>query len=185
MDAPRALDCYWVEPDRLLAGEYPGTFAEADTRERLRTLLECGIRTFVDLTEEDEWIGPYDGLLQAEAATLGVTVTWSRLPIRDMSVPNMEGMRGILDTIARAIAAGSPVYLHCLGGIGRTGTVVACWLAERGLAGDDVFVTLARLREGRGRRRSVSPETPAQFEFARAWCSRTSLLGGARQATRT
>jgi hypothetical protein len=43
-----------VEPDRLLAGEYPGSFVESTARARLGALLECGIRTFVDLTQPRE-----------------------------------------------------------------------------------------------------------------------------------
>ena len=57
-------------------------------------------------------------------------------------------MRAILDLIESAIDAGAPVYVHCWGGIGRTGTVVCCWLVERGLSGEQALVEIALLREG-------------------------------------
>src|SRR5690606_41460522 len=60
------------------------------------------------------------------------------------------------------------VYVHCWGGVGRTGTVVGCLLLDRGLAtGDDVLYRLAELRAGTRKGRRPSPETPAQIEVLR------------------
>ena len=173
MDRPDEPDCYWVEPGRLLAGEYPGDYDPATAGAKLLALLACGIRAFVDLTEADERLEPYEALLEEQATALGLAVSHIRMPIPDMGVPDQDGMRTILDTIAEAIKNDTPVYLHCLGGIGRTGTVVACWLADRGLAGKDVFETLARLRQDTGKLRRRSPETLAQFDFVRAWAAPT------------
>ena len=36
-------------------------------------------------------------------------------------------MVAILDSLDTAIADEHTIYLHCWGGIGRTGTVVGCW----------------------------------------------------------
>ena len=50
---------YWAEAGRLLAGAYPGD-AHPDLAERkIRALLRVGVRTFVNLMEEDEtnWAG--------------------------------------------------------------------------------------------------------------------------------
>ena len=43
-------------------------------------------------------------------------------------------MRAIQAHCARA-GAGRRVYVHCRAGIGRTGTVIGCYLAEQGLDG--------------------------------------------------
>lgn len=53
-------------------------------------------------------------------------------------------MREILGLIDEAMAADRPVYVHCWGGVGRTGTVIGCHIAQRGLDGD---AALQRLRE--------------------------------------
>ena len=43
-------------------------------------------------------------------------------------------LKHILDEIDGAILNGKTVYVHCLGGIGRTGTVVGCYLVRHGIA---------------------------------------------------
>jgi len=171
MDTPADPDCYWVEPGRLLAGFYPDSDATETAREKLRGLLDCGIRAFVDLTEPHEPLEDYEALLHEEAAALGLTVTYARLPIPDMAVPAPDGMRAILYALARALDGGTPVYVHCWGGIGRTGTVVGCWLAERRPAGPgpDALEELTALRSACRKRRLSSPETSRQADFVRAW----------------
>jgi hypothetical protein len=45
---------YWVLPSLFLAGEYPGEVEPEMTEKKLRALINAGIRTFVDLTDEGE-----------------------------------------------------------------------------------------------------------------------------------
>jgi len=168
---PADPDCYWVEPDRLLAGEYPGAFVESTARARLRALLDCGIRTFVDLTQPREPLVPYESLLISEAEARALTVSYHRHPILDADIPSEAGMREILARIRASIERGDPVYVHCWGGIGRTGTVVGCWLVETGRAGDDVFEAIKALRAGTMKRRTQSPETSDQADFILDWPS--------------
>ncbi|MHB8974455.1 MAG: protein-tyrosine phosphatase family protein [Pirellulaceae bacterium] len=97
-----------------------------------------------------------------------VTIRYS---IPDVLVPPPQLMSEILDHIDRSLQANRPVYVHCWGGIGRTGTVIGCWLLRQGLATrDSVLPTLAQLRQHdmeRGHR--VSPETEAQRQFVLNW----------------
>jgi protein-tyrosine phosphatase len=173
MEPPRDLDCYWVEQGNLLAGEYPGGMAQREARRRLRALLAAGVRTFVDLTEDGELI-PYDTWLELEARTAGLDVAYHRFPVTDLDVPTAAGMRAILDCIDAAIGAGAPVYVHCWGGIGRTGTVVCCWLVERGRTCEQALVDIALLREGIEKRLIRSPEMEVQRQFVKAWTASVS-----------
>ena len=62
-------DSYWIEPGKLLAGEYPGARDEGEARHKLRRLLDAGITLFIDLTEAGEYgLKPYASLLPGEAA---------------------------------------------------------------------------------------------------------------------
>ncbi len=168
MSQPCDPDCYWVEPDRLLAGEYPGSANAEAARAKVAALLECGVRTFIDLTEQHE-LEPYDNVLIAEADARGVDVTYHRKAIEDLGIPSAFRMRDILATIRASIERGDPVYVHCWGGIGRTGTVVGCWLTERGQANDDAIVAIAALRKRIRKCGTPSPETREQAAFVREW----------------
>ncbi|HOG46265.1 MAG TPA: protein phosphatase [Anaerolineae bacterium] len=168
---------YWVVPGRFLAGYFPGDKDRAAAEAKLRRLLDCGIRCIINLMREYELdddglpFAPYDGEFRRLAAERGVAVTCLRMPIRDLHIPTRETMRQILDAVDECIAAGRPVYVHCWGGVGRTGTVVGCWLARHGLAtGDAVLTRIDQLRQGDvGRRARPSPETEVQRQFVRSW----------------
>ena len=56
-------------------------------------------------------------------------------------------------------------------GIGRTGTVLGCYLAEQGLTGAAALETLnqAWQQSGRARRWPSIPETPEQRDFVASW----------------
>jgi len=156
---------YWVMPGRFLAGEYPGDKDEDKARARVERFVAAGVTLFVDLTG-DEW--PY---LEPYAQHAGPARHW-RSHVRDVSVPDEPAqMREILDTIDAALAEPQGVvYVHCWGGVGRTGVVVGCWLARHGHPGQ---AALDRLRElwracpKSGSRRS--PETLEQEEYIRNW----------------
>lgn len=162
---------YWVEPGRLLAGEYPGAPSPAAARAKLRPFLQAGVTDFIDLTESHE-LEPYEALLHEEATALGVTARYDRFPVRDVSVPrHPDEMRGILNAIDSALDAGRVAYVHCWGGIGRTGTVVGCYLVRRGRTGDEALAELATLWKGvaKSRRCPRSPETAEQVRYVLDW----------------
>lgn len=141
---------------------------EAIARDRLGRLLDCGVRTFVDLTERDE-LESYEAMLFAEAKARGLAVNYHRKPIEDLGTPSAFQMHDILATIRASIDRGDAVYLHCWAGIGRTGTVVGCWLVECGHANGDAIAAIAALRKGIRQCRTPSPETKEQSAFVREW----------------
>ena len=70
--SPRPIsESYWVEPGRLLAGEYPGKYEQEATRQRVDALIEAGFDTFIDLTKQGEVI-PYLPILREEAKLYAV-----------------------------------------------------------------------------------------------------------------
>jgi protein-tyrosine phosphatase len=149
------LNTYWVLPDRLLAGPYPGRANEALIPEWIEQLLSAGITCFINLTEEGE-LTPYQSLLPDG-------IQHHRLPIRDFQTPDSAYLKTILDTIDQKLAEGCTVYLHCWGGTGRTGTVAGCYLVRHGMPGSEAVAEITR-RRGR-----YSPETEAQRQMVINW----------------
>lgn len=163
---PPIANSYWVVPGRFLAGEYPRRRNGADGAEvfaQRRALLEAGVTLFIDLTEEGE-LRPYAGRLGA--------AEHRRFAIPDGGVPETpEDTAAILDAIDRHLADGGMLYLHCWGGVGRTGTIVGCWLARHGgLSGEAALSRLAELwRQNAKSARRDTPEYPWQRDYIRQW----------------
>jgi protein-tyrosine phosphatase len=161
---------YWLPGERILAGEYPGAPDARTTSARLELFLDAGITSFVDLTWDGELVS-YEPVLRELAAERGIEVRYHRMSIEDMRVPTSEHMDRILDLIEAEHAAGQTVYVHCWGGVGRTGTVVGCHFVRSGLDGRSALAQLAELW------RTVekcywcphSPETEVQRAFVRGW----------------
>ena len=168
MERPNT-NTYWVEAGRILAGEYPRDLDEETSRAKLRAYLDAGVTFFLDLTEEGE-LSPYRELL--DEACGGRAVVHRRMPIPDLGVPpSAAAMAEILDGIDGALDEGHTVYVHCWGGVGRTGTVVGCYLVRRGMSGEEALATIAwhwTTMQKRHRRRR-SPETDEQCEWVRQW----------------
>ncbi len=159
---------YWVRPGRLLAGEHPGSPDLEQSRQTIRRLLAAQVRVFIDLTEDNEW-EPYTDVAQAEAAATDQTITCCHIPIPDQHVPSIAQMHSILDIIDAALAAEQTVYVHCLAGIGRTGTVIGCHLVRSGLSGMAALQEIAYRRRGMPGEFIPSPETPEQEQFVLTW----------------
>ena len=167
---------YWVVPHKLLVGCYPGSENARQAHHQLQGLLMHGIRHVINLMEPDEFnrygrmFVPYENLMTSIAATMGVEVGFDRMPIKDWSVPSRSTMGRILDRIDACISQQKPVYVHCLGGLGRTGTVVGCYLARHGYATDrNVLQLIQQLRQNSPIRHRTSPETPEQLDFVQSW----------------
>jgi hypothetical protein len=158
-------ESYWVEEGCFLAGEYPGRFEVEQARKRLDTLIEAGFDTFIDLTKPNETT-PYLYILQEQAKAYETEVQYYRFPIGDLGLPTPELMKSILDQIDESLRAGRKVYLHCWGGIGRTGTAVGCYLVRRGLDGNEALRQLAAWWR-KVPKSSIHPHSPETFEQAR------------------
>jgi hypothetical protein len=159
-------DAYWAEPNRLLAGPLPTHPEREGLRTMVRAMIDAGIRTVIDLRTPSEppsirslleKVGPED-------------VAWIGLPILNGTAPNVATLQIALDAIDAEHSRGRAVYVHCAGGRGRTGTVVACWWIRHGK-----YEPEAALEELMIRRKPLlnghmpSPETGAQLRLVRAW----------------
>ena len=167
---------YWVVPGKLLAGYYPGDISVVERERKLRGLLLVGIRFTINLMEEAErnWYGdpfaPYHLHIKQYAQEMDMEITCVRRPIRDMHIPTHEEMETILDEIDFVIENKKPVYIHCLGGKGRTGTVVGCYLMRHGIATKStVLPMIQNLRRRDPEFSSPSLESTVQRHMVMNW----------------
>jgi protein-tyrosine phosphatase len=129
----------------------------------------------VDLTMPEDGLAPYEPQLLALATVRGADIVIDRLPIVDMGTCDVAHMRRILDVIDIRLAEGRTVYVHCWGGVGRTGTVIGCWLVRHGRTGEQALAEVSRLfttMSADKRRRHAatgSPQTGAQRAMVRTW----------------
>jgi protein-tyrosine phosphatase/nicotinamidase-related amidase/aminoglycoside phosphotransferase (APT) family kinase protein len=166
--ADRMLRIDWVDPAAVGGGGRLGMTICPGRRDRgrdltadLEVLSAQGTKRLVCLLtdEELEWAGAKD--IAAGAKTRGIE--FRLVPVRDQSAPGLEDARALVAWILAAVDAGDTVVLHCMGGLGRTGTVAACALTSRGLSAEQAIATV---RKSRGPR---CVETREQERFVAAF----------------
>ena len=107
----------------IYAGEYPGDKNGELAKHKIERMHHFGIRHFIDLTEEGE-LRPYNHLLPSDT-------TYTRFPIVDCGAPkSVESVQRLLLRIEELKKMDGYVYVHCWGGVGRTGTIIACYLSQ-------------------------------------------------------
>ncbi len=168
--APRT---YWVVEGKFLAGAYPGAPDPHNHRARIVALWNAGVRTFINLMESDETnnagkpFASYEDIVNELAEAAGVTAWCVRFSIRDLGVPSHYTMDAIISEIEHALLREGVTYVHCFGGVGRTGITVCSWLLAHGLTSPEtVFADLTELRRAdkiAGQR--PAPETNVQRDF--------------------
>ena len=165
---------YWLPGGRIIAGEYPGDLYDENAEAKLRALIDAGVAVFVDLTTAEDRMTPYADRLDSIARDLGADAVHLSHPVPDMGIASSATMNAILDVIDDHVEQGLVVYVHCWGGVGRTGLVVGCHLVRHGASGAEALATVRRLFATMSRDKVTShggrsPQTHAQCEQVRTW----------------
>jgi len=149
---------------KLYGGEYPSSGDE------LAEFIKLGITTSIFLAEG---ISPD---YKKQVIIKNPEFKLLHYPIADFSAPTKAFMITILDKIDELIAQGETLYVHGVGGHGRTGTIIGCWLKRHGFKNQQVYTKLSNWRRQTLFGDKSSPESPEQFDMINEWRKGTNLL---------
>jgi atypical dual specificity phosphatase len=122
----------WLVEHKLAAMSYP------EPADAFTLLWKMGIRALINLTEE-----PLPGEILRK-----VGIFSEHIPVVDFTAPTLKQVEQALTKIHFYLERNMPVAVHCIAGLGRTGTILACYLVGEGISADEAITTLRRWRPG-------------------------------------
>ena len=138
----------WLIEDKLAGSAIPTSIDE------VQWVIEQGIKSIVTVREEpldDEWVKD---------------VNYLHIMSNDMGVSEFNDLGHAVDFIHRRITNNEPVMVHCLAGLGRTGTILASYLIKyQNMSADEA---MEKVREQRPGSIQSYPQEEMIFRFAKS-----------------
>ena len=138
----------WLIEDKLAGSAVPTSIDE------VKWVIDQGVKSIVTVREEpldDEWVKE---------------VKYLHIMSNDMGVPEFVDLGSAVDFIHRRITNNEPVMVHCLAGLGRTGTILACYLVKyQNMSADEA---IQKVREERSGSIQSYPQEEIIFRFSKS-----------------
>lgn len=137
-------------PGRLSISIAPGRQDDKhhrDIREDLNAIFEAGFETIVCLQEWKEFTELnttfYPTIAQSEFG-----FRFLHFPIVDRKISSLENTLPLLINMINLLNAGQSIFMHCKGGLGRSGTIAACLAMYYGVSYENVISFIRSNRPG-------------------------------------
>jgi atypical dual specificity phosphatase len=102
----------WLIEEKLAGSGMPTSVDELDW------ILKQGVKSIITMTENalpPEWVS---------------NIEYLHIPTPDFTAPNVERIDTAVDFIHRNLSDDKAVMVHCAAGMGRAGTILACYFVK-------------------------------------------------------
>ncbi len=122
----------WLFENKLAAMAYP------ESEDTFTLLYEIGVRAILTLSElSPSYVTP---------AKIGMLTR--HIPVADFTAPTLQQVEEAVAMISSCLEKHMPVAVHCIAGLGRTGTILACYLVAMEMPANNAIILIREWRPG-------------------------------------
>lgn len=126
-----SVEYYWIKEKTLAIGPYPSS-------KDLEELSKLGFKAIINLTE--------DSFKNEFIEESFISSLW--IPIPEFGVPSPSNLLSFIRNMSFFEKAKIPVFMYCIAGRGRSGTVSAIYLMMKGNSSKEAIDKVRKIREG-------------------------------------